>query len=228
MLPFPLFKPFANQLVAGFTTREEGNFKEDQPAFLPSLKRLSDQLGITEPVTSYQVHGDAILVIQKPPVPRPTGDALITRTPNLPLMVKVADCQGVLIFDPKTRTIAAVHSGWRGSAQNIVGKTITRMAELGCRPADLLVAVSPSIGPCCAEFTDPIQELPPDLHPFIHGKRVDFWAATKAQCLGAGVPESGIELPTECTRCHADRYFSHRHGDPERIGVFIALCHPEA
>lgn len=206
---FKIFEPFLSKMMGGFTDRKwNGNFAE---------------LGLAKPVTSDQVHGDEILVINQSPSAPPKGDALITKTRNLPVMVKVADCQGVLIYDPKTHTIAAVHSGWRGSAGNIIGKTIVRMTEMGCRPADLLVAVSPSIGLCCAEFTDPARELPPALRPFIHEKHVDFWSATRAQCMSAGIELVNLELPAKCTRCNPKRYFSHRRGDSQRMAAFIAL-----
>jgi len=63
------------------------------------------------------------------------------------MMVKVADCQGVLLFDPRRRVAAAIHSGWRGSVQNILGKAVRLMAaEFHCRPADVIAGISPSWG----------------------------------------------------------------------------------
>ncbi|MFH0821024.1 MAG: polyphenol oxidase family protein [Candidatus Peregrinibacteria bacterium] len=221
---FQIFEPFGNSIQQGFTNREwGGNFKKDQPEFAPSVARLMKELNIPEPVTGNQVHGDVILTLEKKPHERPTCDAFITRVPNLPLMVKVADCQGVLMYDPKTRTIAAGHSGWRGSALNIIGKTIAKLTRMGSDPADLLVAISPSIGPCCSEFTDPFRELPPTLHPYIYGKHVDFWAASIAQSLDAGIQKGHIEGADQCTRCHPNLYYSHRRGDLGRMAVFIAL-----
>jgi len=139
-------------------------------------------------------------------------------------MVKAADCQGVLIYDPKNEAVAAVHSGWKGSALNIIGKTIEKMKlKYGSDPQDLLVAVSPSLGPCCAQFSDPNKELPDFCKPFIKpNKHVDFWALTLHQLAEAGVTEDHIELSGLCTKCQPG-YHSYRNGDSQRMGVFVKL-----
>lgn len=177
-----------------------------------------------EAVIIEQLHGDKIVEVSERPDSLPQGDALITRQPNLTLMVRVADCQGVIIKDPKHKVVAAVHSGWRGSTCNIIGKTIQRMKEkYGSEAQDLQVSVSPSLGPCCAEFSDPRNELPAFCHRFIDERNhVDFWALTKAQLREEGIPEQNIELAGKCTKCQPG-YYSHRNGDSERMGVFVKL-----
>lgn len=183
-----------------------------------------DLLAVEGAITANQVHGDEVMMIRERPADLLTCDAFITQSPHLPLMVKVADCQGVLIYDPITHSVAAVHSGWRGSTLNIIGKTIARMtAEVGVEPENLLVGISPSLGPCCAEFSDPENELPAFCHPFIQkGNRVDFWSLSLKQCKDAGVSEKNIELAGICTKC-TPGYFSHRNGDGGRMGVFATL-----
>lgn len=186
------------------------------------------QSGMTKPpwedcILMNQVHGTNVVTFKEKPAHPPIGDALITQTAKLVLAATVADCQGILIFDPKTKTIAVVHSGWRGSAQNILGKTIAKLKGLGSHPSDLRVAISPSLGPCCAEFTNPVKELPSSCHPFIKERKVDFWELSLTQCREAGVPQNQIEIANECTKCHPKRYYSHRNGDKERMAVFISL-----
>lgn len=171
-----------------------------------------------------QIHSDLILEVNEKPKDLPQVDAFTTNKKGLTLLVEVADCQGILIFDPVTRSIATVHSGWRGSAKNIIGKTIGRMTELyESSPADLLIGISPSLGPCCAEFSDPKNELPEFCHPFIDtNNHVDFWALSQQQCEAAGVPTEQIELAGKCTKCQPG-YVSYRNGDSGRMGVFATL-----
>lgn len=79
-----------------------------------------------------------------------TGDAAVTDSPGLLLAVQVADCLPILLSDPRRRVVAAVHAGWRGTAQRITEKTVGRMQlEFGCRPGDLRAAIGPGIHPCC-------------------------------------------------------------------------------
>ncbi|MEJ2366111.1 MAG: HPr family phosphocarrier protein, partial [Deltaproteobacteria bacterium] len=81
------------------------------------------------------------------------ADAFITIIPNLALMIKLADCQGTILFDPKQKVLAVVHCGWRGHVKDIYGHVVEKMTKnFDCNPADIHAAISPSLGPCCAEF----------------------------------------------------------------------------
>lgn len=103
-----------------------------------------------------QIHSDMIYVVGTADAPpeeqAPKGDALITREPGVLLVVQTADCVPILLADTKNRAIAAVHSGWRGTAQRIAEKTLGRMQmEFGTRPQDVIAALGPGIGGCCYE-----------------------------------------------------------------------------
>lgn len=146
-------------------------------------------------------------------------DGFITATPGIALCVRFADCQGVLFFDPVKRVIAAVHSGWRGNAQNILGKCVAKMtSEFDCNPANILIGISPSLGPCCAEFSDPVNELPEEMHKYISEKipgknpHVDLWQCSHDQLTSVGIPSENIEIARRCTVCENDHFFSYRGG----------------
>ncbi len=103
-----------------------------------------------------QIHSDIIHVVGGAEVPQgeqaPQGDALITSEPGVLLVVQTADCIPILLADTKHRAIAAIHSGWRGTAQRIAEKTLGRMQmEFGTRPQDVIAALGPGIGGCCYE-----------------------------------------------------------------------------
>lgn len=163
-----------------------------------------------------QMHSKNVFALKKddpfPVSPIENIDAFVTNRDDVFLMIRSADCQAILIFDSVRHVIAAVHSGWRGSMQNILGATIAVMCdEFGSLANDLYVAISPSIGPCCQVFSDPFSELPREFHSFIlSGNSVDFWAVTDSQLREAGIPESHIKNPRICTSCHTDEYFSYR------------------
>jgi YfiH family protein len=103
-----------------------------------------------------QIHSDIVYVIESADIPQgeraPQGDALITRERGILLAVQTADCIPILLADTKQRAVAAIHSGWRGTAQRIVEKTLGRMQmEFGTRPTDVIAAIGPGIGGCCYE-----------------------------------------------------------------------------
>jgi len=99
-----------------------------------------------------QFHSDVIHVFDEAPSDPCRGDASITNRPNLLLAIQTADCVPILLVDPKKRSIAAIHAGWRGTLARIATKTIGKMQmRFGTKPADLLAAIGPSIGGCCYE-----------------------------------------------------------------------------
>src|SRR5881397_2982423 len=55
------------------------------------------------------------------------GDAAVTALKGAVLSVQTADCVPILIADSHGRAVAAVHAGWRGTAERIAGSTVTRL-----------------------------------------------------------------------------------------------------
>ncbi len=97
------------------------------------------------PILMDQVHSADVLLIDTVPTTPPQVDAVITKTPNLNLTVKTADCAPVLLVDTQAKIIAAVHAGWKGAFQGIIESTVLKMVELGCNPVHMIAAVGPHI-----------------------------------------------------------------------------------
>ncbi len=179
-----------------------------------------------------QVHGSRVRVFANDRLPDPfetaqmEGDALVSDIPGLLLGVKLADCQSVILFDPVRKVAANIHSGWRGSVANIIGTTIGVMVDtFSCRPADMYAGISPSLGPCCAEFINYKKEFPRHLWSYRDGRdHFDFWAVSRDQLQTAGIPENRIETAGLCTRCRTDLFFSYRaEGRTGRFAVAAGL-----
>jgi polyphenol oxidase len=103
-----------------------------------------------------QIHSDIVHVVGAAEFPQgeqaPKGDALITREPGVLLTIQTADCIPILLADTRQHAVAAIHSGWRGTAQRIAEKTLGRMQmEFGTRPQDVIAALGAGIGGCCYE-----------------------------------------------------------------------------
>ena len=79
----------------------------------------------------------------------PECDALVTNTPGVTLMVFTADRTPILFCDPVTGAVGAAHAGWRGTAQDIAGKTVAAMVEkFGCDVKNIRCAIGPNLGQC--------------------------------------------------------------------------------
>jgi polyphenol oxidase len=151
------------------------------------------------------------------------GDAIISNVPGISLAIQTADCQSILLCDPVRQVVGNIHSGWRGSIQNIIGHTLAKMAAVfGTRAQDLLAGIGPSLGPCCAEFIHYRRELPESFWQYCVGNNhFDFLAMSRDQLQIAGVPADHIVVSNLCTRCRTDLFFSYR---AEKItGRFAAV-----
>lgn len=184
-------------------------------------------LGLNRLASLDQVHGDQILALREetknPDQEEFAGyDALISNVPGTALLIQQADCQAVLLHDPIKEVVAGIHCGWRGSVLGIITKAVTGMECIfGTHPGHLRAVISPSLGPCCAEFIHYQQELPAWMHAFeVAGKTAhfDFWAISRKQLVDAGVPAEQIETTGICTRCNRD-YFSFRRAKLESGGI---------
>src|ERR1700674_2901854 len=155
-------------LVHGFSTRPGGvsplngervlnlGFTEwdSRENILENRRRFQSALGVTDLklISLKQIHSDVVHLVDAAPAEPCRGDASATHRPGLLLGVQTADCVPILLVDPKTRAVAAVHAGWRGTLQRIAVKAIGQMQmHFGTKPADLLAAIGPAIGGCCYE-----------------------------------------------------------------------------
>lgn len=97
-----------------------------------------------------QVHGTRIAVIDRWMTRQELEgyDAFITDKPDLAIAVRTADCVPVLLYDPASRVVAAVHAGWRGTVRRLSQSVIEVMSrQFGCEPSGMKAAIGPAIGP---------------------------------------------------------------------------------
>jgi YfiH family protein len=188
-------------------------------------------LGLQRPASVHQVHGARPLLLAPHENYQPNKseevfreyDALISAFGHS-LMIKLADCQGLIIYDPTSRTLSLVHSGWRGSVQNIIGcvvKTMVKTFKLD--PKYFLACCGPSLGPCCAEFVNHLKELPDEFRAYKDDRdHFDFTAISRKQLIKAGLKDDNIEFSGICTRC-SDEFYSYRRGDTGRFPIFAGV-----
>jgi polyphenol oxidase len=167
-----------------------------------------------------QIHSDQVCVLEGKSMPEKfndpdmllSGDAIVTDCPEINLVIQVADCQAVLFYDPVRHVVANVHSGWRGSIQNVIGKTVNVMKKhFLSNPKDVLAGIGPSLGPCCAEFVNYQTEFPVTFWKYnINGNYFDFWKMSKDQMKSEGILDENIETIGICTKCRTDLFFSYR------------------
>lgn len=196
---------------------------DDREAVIANRATIKDTMKLDRLVSVGQVHGYGIYCLEEFPADDleiDGYDAIVSPLPEVGLMMQHADCQAVLLCDPDRRIIAAVHSGWRGSVGDILGKTVRLMSDrYAARPKDMLAVISPSLGPCCSEFINHRLELP---EQFLRFRTVEnhfnFWQISREQLTTAGLLSPSISVAGVCTSCSPD-YFSYRRARRTGDGV---------
>lgn len=178
------------------------------------------------------------------------ADAAITSIPGVVLAVLTADCLPILVVDPNTPAIAAIHAGWRGTAQHISAKTVEALARgYGGSSNRFQVVMGPSIRSCCYEVGDDVLRVfqeeapkaqkyfsPTDSQEPLSPKKIDqkghrqggdkflldLVAANLDQLMQVGIAQANIVISPDCTVCRGELYFSHRR-EGEETGRMMAV-----
>lgn len=195
-----------------------GNSDDDR-AVAENRRRLLAAFGDPPLAVLDQVHGTTVHIVGGPGVWE--GDGLISNTPGLALAVNVADCYPLLLEDPASGAVAALHAGWRGALGNILAAAVEAMRrENDSDPAELRLAVGPGIAGTCyqvdAELADRFalagwaEAVLADPAP---GKaRLDLPAVIRVQALAAGLRLENLWFAGVCTHCHPNYYSYRRDG----------------
>lgn len=165
-----------------------------------------------------QKHTDRVLVLGEGDRDI-AADAVVTGAPGILIGVRVADCVPVLLCDKRRFIAGVVHAGWRGTAAQIIKKTIKVMTkQFGSCPQDIVIALGPSIKRDCyevgVEVGQAVREATGegDYRISSGGKYlIDLSMANMLQAVSAGVPKENVWTSDECTHCSPDKYHSYRY-----------------
>jgi polyphenol oxidase len=179
-------------------------------------RRVQQALELAALASAIQVHGLQEAVIRGGVAALqgeiPEVDILITAQPGVGLVIKQADCQAVMFYDPERRVAAHTHCGWRGQVAGVLGETVRLLARhCGSRAESLHAAIGPGLGPCCAEFRNYQKEFPPELWKYqVRPGYFDLWRLSFDQLRAAGLKPANIEVAGLCSRCREEDFFSYR------------------
>ena len=229
----------------GFTTRVGGvssapydslnlsmHRGDDPKNVAENFRRLTEAVGadLQHLVLTHQTHTDIVRAVTAADAhgldhhTYPECDGLVTNTPGVALWVFTADCTPILLHDPVTGAVGAVHAGWRGTAAKIAQKAVQAMTrEYGCKPENIRAAIGPNIGACCFETDrdvpqavyDALEQRAESHIRFQDGKYyVNLKEINRLILQDAGV--ENIALSDACTACDPKHYWSHRRMGKQR------------
>jgi polyphenol oxidase len=222
-------EPFASLNVGRTVGDDDANVLENHRRIYAHLHLRPDQV-----VTGHQVHGNRVAAVGLSDADSimSNTDGLVTKTPGVALLLRFADCQPILLYDPEQHAVGLVHAGWRGVAQGVGRRAVEAMHHnFGSRPRNLIAGLGPAIGPCCYMVGDDVAAAMgyalPNWKDAMHLEgegqwRFDLPAANTQQLAAAGVRQ--IEDAGICTACHVDEFYSHR-AERGKTGRFASLAY---
>lgn len=186
--------------------------------YMRSRRRLADAIGVSPEmiIIPRQTHSTNVLTVGDGPVGDDDldgVDAVVTARRGVVAGVNTADCVPLVMVDATAGVVGAAHAGWRGAVAGIQQRTVGAMERLGADAGRIRVFMGPCICQDCFEvgeevacrFGDRFVSRRPGERP-----HVDLAAYVADTLVGEGVRADHISLPTACTRCRPDRYFSAR------------------
>jgi polyphenol oxidase len=221
-------------VIHGFTGRMLGNAREIKVR--DSLLALI-QLHQHRLIMAEQTHSTNVVYLDRIPEKSlvDATDGLVYGQPGghpkIVLGVRTADCVPLLMFDPQTGMIAAVHAGWRGTLGGIAVNAVKVMTMHDAKPNDIIVVLGPHIGNSCytvdsdraGRFRSVFADSP-DIVTSENGvSHIDLGKALFSQLLNAGITKTNLEDLNICTKCRSDDYYSYRQNKNITHGEQISL-----
>jgi polyphenol oxidase len=187
------------------TAKGELNFNINEEQGKNNIVKLKNWFGLEEIGFLHQIHSNSVFIYDGT---MHEGDALITDKKNKAIGVFTADCVPILIFDRVRQVIAAVHSGWKGTLNEIVLITITRLIrEFNCKPEDLVAYIGPHNQSCCYEIGKDVENLFTSNNLYnnfdiVNQGKLNLEKCIETQLKHAGVLSENIKTLNICTFCN--------------------------
>ena len=217
--------PWSSLNLGGTVGDDPANVKGNLELLLITIGYKSEKL-----VQVKQIHSADVIVANNPMDALKQGDAIITNTPGLLLLMRFADCVPILFVDPVTNAVGIAHAGWQGTVKEVAFHTVRAMeAQFQSNPSDIFAGIGPSIGPDHYEvgeevivhvesvFSDHTDTV---LLKSKNSVKLDLWKANEISLKRAGV--SNIEISGICTGCNIEDWYSHR-GEKGKTGRFAGV-----
>jgi polyphenol oxidase len=183
----------------------------------------------TSITTLKQIHSANVLNVRGLQDRAAEGDALVSNELRNRIGVRTADCVPILLADPATHAVAAIHAGWRGTAASIARRTVNELAaQFGTKAGNVHAAIGPAIRVCCYEVGEEValqfRPLFPewDCWAVDDHWRLDLIEANRRILEASGVPGDQIYDSGLCTHCCAAEFHSFRR-DPADGGRMVSF-----
>lgn len=194
------------------------------------IETIISKLNLNNYYQTKQIHSDIIHIVDNNYINNSIGDALITNHTNKPLIIKVADCVPIILYDKENKVIGVVHSGWKGTLENITTKTIKVMMDnFNSNIEHIKVYIYPSIRQCHFEVEDDVYSLFKnkinniDKYTTKKDKKyyIDLQSIIKSELNNLGI--TNIIDTNICTYCNHKQYHSYRYNHTDKRNILLVM-----
>ncbi|HKC04493.1 MAG TPA: peptidoglycan editing factor PgeF [Patescibacteria group bacterium] len=156
-------------------------------------------------ISMSQVHGNnVVLVNEKDAATIPACDGLITNSPDIALVVRVADCLPIFLENGISKSVGVLHAGWRGLESKIIEKAISLMNKnFKSKASDTIVYIGPHI---CSKHYEIKADVSAKFVSYTkavvnkNGKiYLDLAQVAKEQLVKLGIKNKNIKIDKDCT-----------------------------
>ena len=216
-----------SSLVHAFSTKSDGNMSfrfgkkrevlKNREKFLTKLN-----IDLSRCVVMHASHSEKVLFVDSSDGSVDV-DGSITKKKNLYLLLLIADCLPIILYDPKKEILGLVHAGWRNTDNRIVEKAVKKIIqEFGSKPSDIKVAIGPAIHKESYIFDDLLQKNSKEWRKYVKKLRdgrlsVDLIGYTKEQLTIFGINPNNI-FNSGVDTAKDQRFYSHYRDSRSNAG----------
>ena len=195
-----------------------------------SIKEILQELNLNIFYEAKQTHSNIVHIVDDNYINGSIGDALITNEINKPLIIKVADCVPIILYDKLNRVEAIIHSGWKGTLENITENTIKVMEEkFNSKYKNIQAYIYPSIKQCHFEVEEDVYSLfknkIDNINKYTIRKDIKYYidlqSIIKDKLINLGI--TNITDSNICTYCNHDIYHSYRYNHTDKRNILLVM-----
>ncbi len=198
--------------------------------FSNDINYIKEKYNIKEYYELEQIHSNIINIVDNNYQNKTKGDALITNKPNTPLVIRTADCIPILLYDKVNKVIALVHSGWKGTLNNIVIDTLNIMIEkYHSKKGDISVYLYPAIRKCHFEVEidvyNQFKNKINNIEKYTTRKGIKYYIDLEHLVID-NLKQNNIKEIYDskiCTYCNHDKYHSYRYNHTNKRNYLLVM-----
>lgn len=209
------------------TAKNNRSFNRNTDEGIKNLNSIQKDFNLEKIIYLKQVHSDIVYKYEKgdKALIDKEGDGLINNIENTAIGVFTADCVPIIIIDDNNN-MAAIHSGWKGTYNSIVSRTLDMMKnEFNTNFNNVKVFIGPHIRQCCYEVSLELKEkflektkINEDI--LFKGRNLSLEECILKDIRSFNIKEDNIYTINLCTHCEEEiKLFSYR----KSIGTYGRL-----